>query len=191
MRIATFVLAALALSSSACLSQAPAPAKADIDPALDKAALFADAGLLPTREGERARRELALAGELRKAARVLAWECEVDIQLGDGRSSARVSIVGRPLHPVDDAALARDREDLEALAAALVPGLGERDDAVRVLLRPEPSAALGAAEPAADQPALPVAGRLPALLLTAIALGASLGMGLERLRLRRLTAASS
>ena len=82
-------------------------------------------------------------------------------------------------------------QDLEALAAALVPGLGERDDAVRVLLRPEPSAALGAAEPAADQPALPVAGRLPALLLTAIALGASLGMGLERLRLRRLTAASS
>jgi len=63
--------------------------------AADKASLFGDPTLVPTRDGEAARRELAESGEITQAIRATDWidDARVDVEREDGR--ARVLVVGR------------------------------------------------------------------------------------------------
>jgi hypothetical protein len=55
------------------------------DRTLDKAAVFGDPGLVPTREGEQARREAARAGEIRAAVELLGGvdSARVDVEQGE------------------------------------------------------------------------------------------------------------
>jgi hypothetical protein len=136
---------------------------------LDKQALYADASLVPTRAGERARRELALAGELRAALELLdLGPVHVDVELHE---RPRVIVVAR-FAPGDDPG------ELEAaiteLAVALVPELEAAG--VHPWLRAR-------AEARAPSPSR----RAPtwALVVACLGLGLSLGVTGERLRLRR------
>lgn len=76
---------------AACGSPRPPPTPR----AADKASLFGDPTLVPTRDGEAARRELAMAGEVAAALRATGWldHVHVDVELADDRT--RVLVAGR------------------------------------------------------------------------------------------------
>jgi hypothetical protein len=61
----------------------------------DKASLFADPTLVPTRDGEAARRELAESGEITQAIGATSWieDTHVDVEREAGRT--RVLVTGR------------------------------------------------------------------------------------------------
>jgi type III secretory pathway lipoprotein EscJ len=134
-----------------------------------KQAMFGDAGLVPTREGERARRELAIAGELEQAlARLGLVAAHVDVEL---REPVAVIVIAR-LPTGSDADAITDT--ITELARAMLPALDP--DNLHVWL-----------EPASAQPAEPERRRGPrlwALMLTCVGLGLSLGVLGERLRSR-------
>jgi hypothetical protein len=133
---------------------------------LDKQALYADASLLPTREGERVRRELALAGELREAIELLELdETRVDVELGQ---PARVVVVARMRGDRPDAL----EQDVRAIATAIVPA------PVDVHVQLVQGAIAAAPVSAPSPPAW-------ALALTCLGLGLSLGVTAERLLARR------
>lgn len=137
--------------------------------AVDKQSLYGDAGLVPTREGERVRRELALAGELRHALEQLGLtSVHVDIEL---RDPAGVIVVGR----------ASPDAEPRQLEAAIV-------DFARVLV-PDASAVevqLLAPTLASESPApAPADGRQWTIALACLGLGLSLGVSFERLLARR------
>jgi hypothetical protein len=134
----------------------------------DKQSLYGDAGLVPTREGERVRRELALAGELRHALEQLGLTAvHVDVEL---REPAGVIVVGR-------AAANGDHAELEAAIVDFAHVLVPDASAVHVRLSP--------AESEIESPA-------PApnwtIALVCLGLGLSLGITVERLLARRLVA---
>jgi hypothetical protein len=160
----------------ACSADAPrrAPPSAGRD-APDKAALFGDPVLVPTRDGEVARRELAAAGEIAAAIEATHWitDVHVDVEAKTAkRQVVRVVIAGRV--PAD-----RDEAVLRGDLASIVDGVLGRDDARTLVL------ALGhvPVEPAPrDRPAL-------ALVLAAMGFGASAGIAIDRaLRRRRALA---
>jgi hypothetical protein len=137
----------------------------------DKRTLFADASLVPTREGERVRRELALAGELTTALELLELgPVHVDLELGAGHASAVV---------VAQLPAGADAQQLEAdvleLTAAIVPTLDASQ--IHVWLRPS------------AEPPGPTRNRGRsrswALTFACLGLGLSLGVTLERARARR------
>jgi hypothetical protein len=138
-----------------------------------KAALFGDPTFVPTREGERARRELALAGSLQEhlAADPRITDVVVDVALPGpesppgSRPRALVSLRG----PADaEAALSAAVET----AARVVLGDPRAEIAI---LRRDP-------EPAAPAPA----GHLRSLLaLALLGLGASVGVAIDRRRVPR------
>jgi type III secretory pathway lipoprotein EscJ len=139
----------------------------------DKRTLFGDASLVPTREGERVRRELALAGELTTALELLELgPVHVDLELQADHPSAVV---------VAQLPAGADVEQLEAdvfeLTAAVVPALEASQ--IHVWLRPS-------AEPSAPTRE---GGRSRfrswALTFACLGLGLSLGVTLERARARR------
>ena len=163
------LLAALALGGVACEAPArPLPQHRRAD----KQSLFADASLVPTREGERVRRELALAGELTGALELLELgPVHVDLELRAGHTSA---VVVAQLPANADAEQAEQLEaDILELTAAIVPELAT--DQIHVWLRPHPSA---------GQPA-PQRDHSWALGFACLGLGLSLGVTLERARARR------
>jgi hypothetical protein len=137
---------------------------------VDKQSLYGDAGLVPTREGERARRELALAGELQKAVEQLGLaEVHVDVELNDPPG---VIVIAQAAGEIE-------AETLEAtiteLARVIVP------NATTVLVE------LQHAEIDGDSPApSPDLGRAWAIALACFGLGLSLGMTVERLLARRM-----
>jgi hypothetical protein len=136
--------------------------------AVDKESLYGDAGLVPTREGERVRRELALAGELREAIEQLGLSgVHVDVELNEPPGV----IVIAQMAPESDA------EKLEAtvdeFARVIVPGA----TSVQVQLR--------SSEIAAQSPAPLEGGRPWTIALACLGLGLSLGITVERLLARR------
>ncbi|HLT37527.1 MAG TPA: hypothetical protein VK034_14640 [Enhygromyxa sp.] len=137
--------------------------------AIDKQAMFGSASLVPTREGERARRELAIAGELEQALdRLELGPAHVDVEL---REPAAVIVIARlPEH--------RSVEQAEAavakLASAMIPALLPGD--LHVWWQP--------AIADAPAPARPGSARSWALMMICIGLGLSLGVAGERLRSR-------
>jgi len=92
-------LALLALSSLASGCEAPTePRRTPTTAPTDKAALFGDPSLVPTRDGERARRELGLAQEVAVALELLPTvvETTVSVESDDtGAASERVMVVMR------------------------------------------------------------------------------------------------
>jgi hypothetical protein len=133
-----------------------------------KASLFGDPALVPTREGERARRELALAGELAEALELVGCaRARVTVSLDE--DSPRAAIAAQ-LAPGADSEQTRARA--EALARAIVPDLGA-DDTLAISLAEAPEA-----EAPEDHPL--ISGL--ALLGLGLSLGLGLGVGFERLR---------
>jgi hypothetical protein len=155
-------LAVALFLAAACDPATPRPSP----PAPDKAQIYGDPALVPTREGEWARREVALAGEL-----------EGQLAVAPGVQRARVSVRSLPERPASIAVDVRvdpgaDPAPIEArarkLGQLLLPG-GEVDVAVH-----------------AGPPAPPPEDRnTPLLVLAVLGLGVSAGLAIERARVRR------
>lgn len=142
-----------------------APARVPVQPELDKEALYGDPALVPTRAGERAREELALAGSVRAALRARggAGALAVEVRLPTGDDPGAAVVAGE---------LALDGESALRIAEAVLgPWSAGR---VHVELAP-------ARAPASDDP--PV-GLSWALGLALAGLGVSAGISIERLRRR-------
>jgi hypothetical protein len=155
----------------------PAPRRERPDPRPDKAGLFADPGLVPTREGERARRELARAAEIERALQVLPQvaHARVTVELAEDRPRG-ILVVVEAHDGVDAAELTSTARVM--VDAVLGPGTGS-DAEIIVASQPTPQEA-----PRRDTtPAWP-------LLVAILGLGVSLGITYERARqvLRRLRA---
>jgi hypothetical protein len=138
----------------------------------DKAELFGDPGLVPTREGERVRTELARATEIAAVLEVLVdvEHAHVDVELDDVRAlrglviSLRLTERGDPVvveHAVRDVVTAVFSADAADQARVLI----STPDASPL----PPPRTLG-----------------PALAFALLGLGVSLGVTLERLRLYRM-----
>ncbi len=159
------MLAATACGEPARPGPGPGPARPD------KAALFGDPTLVPTRDGERSRRELALAHEVEQAARLLSGlaELRVNVELPPRRAPEgrpRVLAVIRPAPGTEDQAL---REQVTAIARAVVD---PRCDPTVLVSRP-----------AAQTP--PVAPSSWPLVLSVLGLGFCGGLLAERARALR------
>ncbi len=125
----------------------------------DKRELFGDAGLLPTREGERVRRELVLADELERLLARASTPATVTVSLIEPASAVVVAQTG-------------ELDQVHAIARAALPDL----DASRIHVT---IAAL-------DQtPSKAPSGSLTPILIVAIGLGLALGVALERARQRK------
>ena len=166
MRYGRWLLLVLVL---ACQSRSATEPRSEPTPALpDKARLYGDPGLLPTREGERARREVARAGEIERAVRLLPGveEVRVDVELEQDGSLRAAAVVAR--------AQAGTRGDIEPATRRIV----------EVVLGPDAPAAttvLVAELPPVPEdlePGLPI---VP-LALALLGLGVSAGIALERSR---------
>ncbi len=134
----------------------------------DKAALYADPGLLPTREGERARAEVALAGEIEASVELLhaVEDARASVTIGDAGTAQDAVVVVRTLPNADRTAL----EDASVRIATSVLSLPKDRVDVQV------------SQPATVTTA-PTSGRPSPLLLFAIlGLGISLGLSVDRLR---------
>ncbi len=143
---------------------APSPRSAPARPRLDKAAVYGDAALVPTREGERMRRQIALAGQLERAVATLSFVEAVTVDVDDTTEPARAVAVVR-LQPgrAEDDEVTRT---LAELGAALAP------IEVRWVVQ---SHAAGDEVPSDAPPPWP-------LLIGLLGLGASLGVTIERWR---------
>jgi hypothetical protein len=130
----------------------------------DKAELFGDPTLVPTRDGEAARRELAAAGELAAVLRASGWIDEVHVDVEHG-AITRVVVGGRR-------SAAAPTELAPAVQAVAQGVLGDELELV-----------LAIAEPVASEP--PLRGRELPLLLAALGLGASVALVLDRTLRRR------
>ena len=135
------------------------------DRTLDKAAVFGDPGLVPTREGEQARREAARAGEIRAAVELLGGvdSARVDVEQGE---ETRALVVIR-LHDADA------REDVVASTQRIVEAvLGT--DGVRTVVEVSvpPVEALEEPTPRSTWP----------IAIAVLGLGFSLGVTFDRVR---------
>jgi hypothetical protein len=154
------------------LACAPAPAPVRPRALADKRALYGDPGLVPTRAGERARQELALAASVTAALRARAGEgplaVEVRLPAGGDPGAAvitgELALAGATATRIAEGVLgpwSAGRVQLELAAPASPP----RDE-------PEPTTRAGA------RPGWPLA-------LALLGLGLSAGVSIERLRRRR------
>jgi hypothetical protein len=160
MRSRRATLAAVVLVATACSEPAAAPERA----APDKAALFGDPSLVPSREGEAARRELASAGEIEAVLRASGWIDRVHVDVEHGEP-IRVVIAGTRG--------ATTPAELDEEIAAVVAGVLARDDAEIVLAIATPS-----------EPPAPPRREVP-LAFAAVGLGASVALAIDRALRRR------
>jgi hypothetical protein len=155
-----------AIAVAGLLACEAAPARVPAQRELDKEALFGDPALVPTRAGERAREELALAGSVRAALRARAGDgaLAVEVRLPTGDDPGAAVIAGE---------LAVDAETALRIAEGVLgPWSAGR---VQVWLAP-------ARAPASDARS---GGLSWALALALAGLGVSAGVSIERLRQRR------
>jgi hypothetical protein len=153
----------------------PGPERDAIPP--DKDSLFGNPGLVPTREGEHARRELAIAGEIDRAVTTLSGvdraRSNVELPRG-GQEPPRVLVAAR-LDP------AGDRSTLRQQIRSVIRGVvGEVPEGNMTVVLAAP-----AAPPQSPAPALPLL-----LALGLVGLGSSAGVAADRL-LRRIRPRSS
>jgi len=160
------------LAGTACQSEPSPRPRHPTRPRPDKAFLYADPGLVPSRDGERARAELALTGELEAAIRVLPGVLEVRATLSlTGSGTVERGLV-----------LVRHRED------AHPDLLRARVETIETAILPEGPVTLmlEATATTHDDPELPADGRALGLAIAFLGLGLSVGISAERLRrLRR------
>lgn len=162
-------LAMATLGLLAACGEPPPPREAPARRPSDKAALYGDAALLPTRAGERARAEVALAEEIRVALETLhtVEQARVTVHTaGDGTPHSAALVI----RTRDAAAL----EDLDAAARRI---------ALAALGRPDVELAVELSAPSLDLPPedtpRPVG---PLMLLAVLGLGISLGLTFDRAR---------
>ncbi len=155
------VLVGVALSGGCRDVDAPAP-RTSVAP--DKAEIYGDAVLVPTRAGEAARAELAAAGEIAAAIRAAGWIDDVHV---DVEAAGRVVIAGRIGASVDADAL---RDDVTTVIDGV---LGANDERTLVL-------AVGREHDAPTRER-----RMIPLVLAAIGFGASAGIAIDRALRRR------
>lgn len=170
-----FTLALLLVAPAGCEAPAAPPRVGPARNVADKAALFGDASLVPTREGERARREVALAQEIELALTVLpsVARARVDVELPDRTATADP----RVLAVVQDAAGA-DGNALPAHVRAIAHAVVGPAAAVEVVVEQSP------APPPPPEPL-----RWP-LVLAVLGLGFFGGMLVERIRRMRRAVAT-
>jgi hypothetical protein len=156
------LLGALALFLVAC-AEPPTPRPV---PRADKQRIFGDAALVPTREGERARRELALAGEIAHALerRPEVESAHVDVELAREPPGVLVALTLRS---------EADRTEIEAEVDRASTAIVGADASVTRIVGVAPAA-----------PA-PLRGVPWPLALALVGLGVSAGIGLERWRTGR------
>ena len=148
------------LGLGACGEPTPRPSPAPTR--TTKGSLFGDATLVPTREGERARGELATAGQIERAVATLPAVAHVTADVRTQPAGGpRTVVVVALRRPTDDAA--HLRATLEGLVASIAGG------PVHVVIEAPPPT-----EPDAPVPWL--------LVLGLLGLGASVGVAAERLR---------
>lgn len=139
----------------------PSPPRARVP---DKAALYGDPGLLPTREGEAARRELAMSAELAQVVAATGWieSPHVDVEIAEATTTVIVGGVRNAAAP----------EDLEQQVLAVAYGIAGDGATVTMVLgdadAPKPARAMDAS-----------------LLLAVLGLGASLSLMIDRAWRRR------
>lgn len=155
------VLACAWLAVSAC----EPPPRPPPPRARDKQALFGDPALVPTRAGERARQELAVAASVASAVRGRAGRGApvVEVRLPAGGDAGAVVVAGE---------LGLDAEEVARVAEAVAGPWS----AGRVQVFP----AVPRAQASEPRPGLPWA-----LALALIGLGASAGVSIDRLARRR------
>lgn len=138
-----------------------------------KAALFGDPTLVPTREGEAARLELARAGEITAALRATGWidEVRVDVERSDADVRASFVVVAGRRNPSSPA-------DLDDRVRAVVAAICTGDAVVTLALADAPSSD-DLPEGPRDLP------RTVALGLALFGLGASLSLFADRAWRRR------
>lgn len=142
---------------------------------MDKAALFGDATLVPTRQGEAARLELARAGEITAALRATGW-------IDDVRVDVEHAEIGTP-SPVPHVVVAGRRNaaspaDLDDRVRAVVAGICTRAAVVTLAIADAPTTNDRREQPR-DVP------RDIALGLALFGLGASLSLFADRAWRRR------
>lgn len=133
----------------------------------DKQALYGDPTLVPTREGERFRREIALAGEIEQALRLFPELDDVRVHAEVGPETTRVAVFVRT-HPQVMATQIRAQVDAVVTAVA---GADVLRSTTITATPPQPS------EP---RPELGLA-----MALALLGFGASLGVTTDRLARRR------
>lgn len=160
-------LLAVVLLAAAC-KQPASPRRTPTRRASDKAALYGDAALLPTRSGERARAEVALAEEVRVAVETLH---DVD--------RARVTVNSETDSALASAALvvrtrsASANTEVRAAATRIARATLGRDTELTVEV-----SAPHADVPLEDTPPP----RRPLVLIAVLGLGISLGLTFDRAR---------
>ncbi len=156
----------LVLACLAGCGEPPSPRSRPQRGPSDKAALYGDAALLPTRAGERARAEVAVAEEVRVAIETLhpvdRARVAVTFDAADQPASGSVVIRGRA-----DA----DREALERAATGIARGI----------MGPLATLEVEVSLPTAAAPEAP-APRRPLLLFAVLGLGFSAGLVFDRAR---------
>lgn len=177
MRCRTWLLALATLPLGlGCGSAEPTRSRVPARGVSDKAALFGDASLVPTRQGERARREVALAQEIEQALGVLpsVARARVDVELPERPADASPRVLA-----VVSGDPGADATALTTRARTIAHAVMGPAAAVEVVAEP-------IAAPAPAPPIVPL--RWP-LLLGVLGLGFFGGMLLERIRgLRRAIA---
>ncbi|MEM6291394.1 MAG: hypothetical protein AAGA54_09025 [Myxococcota bacterium] len=136
----------------------------------DKAALYGDPGLLPTRAGERARAEVALAGEI-EASLALMHDVEntrATVTLDPGDTAKAASVVVRVRADAD--------ADAVELAAMRVATSVLSTDAADIDVQVSSPASASAARASDASPTAPL------LLLAILGLGICLGLTIDRIR---------
>lgn len=155
----------LILAASAC---GPTERTKPQRPRDDKARVFGDASLVPTREGERIRREVALAGEI---------EGLLEPLIAPGQTRANVDLEPTPPRVLISLIVPSGETEAEMLqhyAVEVATGVVGPKAEVDVVVQSGP------AEEPARGPAFPVL-----LALALLGLGSSAGIALERFRERR------
>lgn len=165
---------ALVLACAGCseaVDRRPQPRQAT------RSTLFGAPELVPTREGERIRRELATAAEIRQTlAGFLPWRIHhVQVRLSHEGVRGRVSVV---LQVNPDAAEVEPYVDqIQRIVAGIVPETGWRAEQTTVVV--------GASERDIPGPREPFRPRDILLVLSIFGFGASFGVVVDRSLLRR------
>ncbi|GEM_PF-1632640 len=132
-----------------------------------KQALYGDAGLVPTREGEWARKEIAAAGAVERAVRATGSFRNVEVNVELEPTTTRVLVAGQVTAQAHQV-----REQVVSIVLAVLGPIG--DDAIDIVTTNVP-------------PTEPDSRRFtmsPFFALALLGLGVSIGVTLERIRTR-------
>ncbi len=134
----------------------------------DKRSLFGDPTLVPTREGERMRREIAYAGELEATIAALPSVAQARVNVRSAADNApHITVVAHTHHRLDASTLAKLKGTINGLGVSIVPRATPQNFVIAL--------ATPVLVPHGPRLAWPLA-------LALLGLGVSLGVAAERIR---------